>query len=847
MQRQTFTSYCVEILGGIALSIAVFSSESRAADVPTIVTSEPDGFSILVKDQTLLVDVYFGGSRRGETMVSVDPDTVTFIDVGGLLDLFPELTDFAAIQRELKNSKIDSHSELVCTPSADRTSCGKLSPKSIGVIFDRDRFRLDVFFNPVLLEVVEPLEDRYLPEPNPDLSLVNAISAFASGRSGTSSDFYNLQDQMVLAWGEQRLRGSFSYSSDAGIGADHLAFEWDLPELRYSAGALWSRGSAIAGRRKILGIGVETQIDTRLDKEVISGNPIVVFLERRGRIDVLRDGRVLTSAIYEAGNQQLDTSTLPDGSYEVLLRIEEAGQPAREERRFYTKNRQIPSIGRTDFFAFGGMLIDGLDAGSLEPSEHPFIQGGIAHRMGQNWAFDGTVQASDEGAAVEIGSTLLTRIAQLRAALIADSNGAHGAVLQVNSSGNSRLNFNFDIRHIDNGRRTETGPLLSSNYSNPSGVFAPGQSPLVDEYLQLGGVVSYSIGKLRFLGTASYRDEGNDDARYSIGPSVEWDIARKGALQVTFKTDLTLTERGNAGFAGIAVRLSGPRFATSALAGGRRSKMADDELGSGAVGAFSGTLNFGAAGGEMAIGGGFEHQPKQDDAVLTSEFRHTLATLSGDLVQSRRAGASTTQYSFGFQSTLVAGGGILRAVGQAKTNSMIIARVEGARASDRFAVLVDEQLVGTIVGSTPLELSLPSYRAYHLRIRPVGSDLVSYDSSSREVSLYPGAISSVDWNASPVSIKLGQLIYPDGKPISNAIITGKGIWSQTDANGYFQIELPEEAEVQFSLANGNTFRTVLLADVTVGTFAQVEKVICCGDPGFQLSSRDVRLSSLNGD
>ena len=101
---------------------------------------------------------------------------------------------------------------------------------------------------------------------------------------------------------------------------------------------------------------LRAQIDTRLDRDEVLGSPVVVYLDQRARVDVVRDGRVLYSAIYEAGNQAIDTSNLPDGSYDIILRIDEPGRPEREERRFFSKSRQIPSLGRTDFFVFGGLL-----------------------------------------------------------------------------------------------------------------------------------------------------------------------------------------------------------------------------------------------------------------------------------------------------------------------------------------------------------------------------------------------------------------------------------------------------------------------------------------------------------
>ena len=55
--------------------------------------------------------------------------------------------------------------------------------------------------------------------------------------------------------------------------------------------------------------------------------------------DIVTANRIL------AGNNVLDTSGLPDGSYALVLRIHEAGGAVREERRFFVRNAQIAPVG----------------------------------------------------------------------------------------------------------------------------------------------------------------------------------------------------------------------------------------------------------------------------------------------------------------------------------------------------------------------------------------------------------------------------------------------------------------------------------------------------------------------
>jgi hypothetical protein len=217
--------------------------------------------------------------------------------------------------------------------------------------------------------------------------------------------------------------------------------------------------------------------------------------------------------------------------------------------------------------------------------------------------------------------------------------------------------------------------------------------------------------------------------------------------------------------------------------------------------------------------------------MLSSQFDHPLGSLAGDYVHSDAQGRALSQYSLGLRTTVTAGAGAVRIAGKTTTQSMIVARVDGARPQDRFEVLVDEQLAGTIVGNRPLTLALPTYRAYELRIRPTGKDLLAYDSSPRSVGLYPGSVARVEWEAAPVTIKFGRLVGPDGHAVAHASITRQGVWAETDDNGFFQIEAPDDAEVTVTTRDGRSFAAVLPRGERTGDIAQLGPVACCqADP-----------------
>ncbi len=795
-------------------------------------------------ERTLVVDLYYGGSRRGEAFVRVTPGSIRFVEPQKVLSLLPQLKNYNLVLEAISEHELPSHQELRCSLGSDPHKCGRTTPALLSVIYDPDKFRVDLFLNPEFVSVQSRVEEQYLRAMEGGPSLINSFGAVISGQLGERKQHATVFDQLVLAQGEKRLRADVSYSSAQGFEADRLLVEWDRPGLRYSAGALWSPGLDLSGPRKFLGGGLESQIDTRLDKDYLTGSPVVVYLEQRARVDVLRDGRLLSSAIYEAGNQRIDTSNLPDGSYSIILHIEEPGRTPRDERRFFTKSRQIPSLGRTDIFLFGGLLIDD-DSGlaGQESTDAAYLQGGLAIRLNQNWAFGGSVALAGRTASSEFSATYLTSIARVRAAATADTDGAVGAIVQIASAGTSRFNFNFDLRRVV---QDASRMLVNADGSKTAMSETTGTLPLRPRrsYSQLGGLVSYDLANLRFLGTSYYREEAGQDPQYSIGPALEWDVLRRGRLTLTVRGDMTVTERGNAGFAGLSLRLVGPRSTYSALAGARIRSIDDGDSGEGAIAALSGAWARSVAGGELSVGAGLEHQPMRENVTVSGDFRRPGGSLSLDVAHTDGK-IDTTQYSLGFKTTVAAGAGELQIGGRNANESLLVTRVEGADEDDIFEVLINEQPSGSITGTKSLALAMPAYRSYNVRIRPTGERLLDYDSAPRAVALYPGTVAKVEWKTSPITIKMGRLVTADGSSVSGATLTAPGTWAETDEGGNFQIEVADDVELMVTLRDGTSFATVLPRVHSASSVTRVGTIVAATrDPQL---SHAISARSVNGE
>jgi hypothetical protein len=99
-------------------------------------------------------------------------------------------------------------------------------------------------------------------------------------------------------------------------------------------------------------------------------------------------------------------------------------------------------------------------------------------------------------------------------------------------------------------------------------------------------------------------------------------------------------------------------------------------------------------------------------------------------------------------------------------------------------------------------------------------------------------VSKLRWTSSPVTMKFGRLIGPDGKPVDDASITGKGVWSQTDEQGNFQIEAPDNARLTVTTKDGRSYEIALPQLKDGPEIARLGSVVCCQVEKLQLGALD---------
>jgi hypothetical protein len=220
------------------------------------------------------------------------------------------------------------------------------------------------------------------------------------------------------------------------------------------------------------------------------------------------------------------------------------------------------------------------------------------------------------------------------------------------------------------------------------------------------------------------------------------------------------------------------------------------------------------------------------DRNIATSTVHGGTTISGrfgnlraDLLHNLE-GAAGTQYDVAFQSGMALGAHAVAWGARDTQQSAIVVSVGGDALSAAFNVLVDDVPRGQVKVGQPLSLFVPPYRMYKVRLVPTDVVPVSYDTAARVVTLYPGNVQSLMWRAESYFTVFGQAISSDGMPISDSLVqTAKGI-AQTDANGYFQIDLRRDDPITIARADGPACRVMLGNVVVKNDFASIGKVVC---------------------
>lgn len=746
-------------------------------------SAPPPGFEELDQPQSTLLDMVFLGRVVGNVPATFDRQFTTFERPLDLLAKLADVRDAEPVLRAL-SGRLPNNTERLCRrQKEDEEDCGRIAPEVAGIILDPARFRAELFINPKYLRQGVSA-DKFLPPPSGrDFAFVGLTGALAGSRGNSAT--YNFRQDSRFGAGATRLVTQSQKAENGPLTFDGLKGEHDEGTWRYTAGLFRTQPLASIGELGLLGLSLNTTTDTLVDRGAADPNQLAVFLSRRAQVRVLREGRLLYSQIYEAGNQVIDPRLLPDGAYEVTLQINEGGGAVREEKRFFVKQEAIPTEGTPFYFFDAGRLVRNTFTGLFPTvSTEPVARVGTRQRIAPSWALGGDILSTTQEALAEFSVIQINADFLGRYAVFGTTHQDVGASVSLSAAVDD-YNYSIFARKVRANHADSGGGVLRS---------------LTLDNLQLSTAVFRSIGE-GSLGLRAQLTESEGQPRsYAFGPSFRYPLFTQGIWRVDFLADALQSDREKSIFFRLNLRANTFSESLSIESGsqyGRENNSLDAYNRFGASNRIDGSKNFRDILGDddltATLGAG--RAPTGESMLAAADYRNPRGRFNGAVERTDSGTGIGRTYNMNV-ATNVLGGNFLGGDGTVAYGgadigeSALVVAIRGDAPENEFVVYVDGAVKGRLRAGERRTIIVAAYKTYDVRIASLGGGNVHYDNDSRRLTVYPGNVASTTWLVRQVTPAFGRILDGRGQPLVFARIEGGVEPSFTDDLGYFQVEVP---------------------------------------------------------
>lgn len=725
--------------------------------------------------ETTLFDVYLGDKLNGAVLADY---TEEWLRISEPEELIAQLED-------LKNGE-----KLL--PLLTGTIHGQRTIREVGQV----RFNLNTF------SIILDLSPEFYTAQNLDLrkkilapenkpSLQQRIGVISSGSTeGTTNTA--LSHRGIASYGKFFAVMDGAYVSDRPYEVNQATAGGIVGDYRGTTGLLQTPGHQFAPSLQYSGVRLETAEDLFLDQDLIRGSLFQIFLPSRSRVEFYRDGRLISTQVLDFGLREVDTSSFPQGSYDVDIVIIDSFGNTTRQRKFFTKAGFLATRSRPIYTAQVGAIRDNLDS-----VDKPVYQSGVRWRATDIFDLNTSVYGSEDLHIGTIETVGLYRELRFGFGYNESSEQDRGITSNL---GLSILGLNLNMTHnetLKGGTVPDITQQPDEEPFDPIFNLPDRQTSLIfqDRYSN-----SYSVNKrigdvnLRYVREKS-SGEGTPE-RFSRGPYVEWIINNQAENNLIFHASMLDTDRGEINSLGL---IYGYRINRDFVIGSQFQFLDRSE---GDEYVFLATLGYDAKDrnefGDRALFTSDIRERDTETGSITSVTNQANLDMTGDYAQvlgfvrdSHTDEDHNTAYGVtGISSFLMASDYSVAIAHPVNREAVFIAELESQRTKSEFEVLVNDQVVGRVISGERSVIGVTPYRTYDVRLRPVeGADLVTYDSNAKKITVFPGNVVKKTWQVEKVFILLGRIVDEYGEPVARRRIKGTKEYTVTEEDGSFQAEI----------------------------------------------------------
>lgn len=829
------------------------ASLASSTYIPTS-TKPPKGFEYLSAPVKTVVDVYYANAFVMSVPATYTPTTIRFTDTRAFVEKIPSIKNPVAVEQALTGD-ISTHGALVC-PEQPVPGCGILQPKVAGVIFDANHFRVNVFINPNLLSS-SPMMNPFLPLPDAGFSAVSHLYGAANGITQTDTSVnpeqnnYGFRAVNDIGSHETMLHSELSYAKNTTDPTTSSLSEFQVNDIDLGhyfdkqylvrGGVIESQGNTFVGNQTFAGLFIGTTLDTLKTDSNAYGTPLQVFLPTPSYVSIYRDGRLLASQYYPAGNQSLDTSSLPTGAYQVVLQIRDAQGNVTQQTQFFSKTIDIPPMAFPQYYASFGYLEDNQFGQTTELPQFmstPLYQVGYNRRIQSNWGIStGVIGTNNEGFGTA-GLFLLSTYYQLNPQVLYGTHQEHGVGLAAQSSIN-----NFSANMF--GRRIWVPQSIAQNQPVPTATAGVYNQPVnnfftVDQdSTQVNANVGYTLDKVYSALNGQLTKYDDTSAVYAYGPSVRFPILENNGTNAEMNFSFTRASTDWQALAQVIVYFTTPSWVTSGAVGyqkfndttGANPDYNDSTGATANVNTYWQQLNAAQEGTVLGVTG--NTQPGQQAVGFNGNYTAPLGGIQANVQRNTGSTVSpNTQYAASFD-THYAYAGHHEAVGGSNygDNTGVLIDIESPTPGDKFEVLANDQVVKVVKSGHATPVFLTPFNTYQIRIKAVSPHFYEYSETPVTVTLYHGNFETLVWHTQQKVVVFGYVQTPDGKMLKNTLLKGGVGVNATEEDGSAQIEVYDSVhQLEATLPDGKPC-TITLPNLTSNNNLTVAKQLICQPVG----------------
>ncbi|PCJ11894.1 MAG: hypothetical protein COB04_18485 [Gammaproteobacteria bacterium] len=783
------------ILSTLLVLSVLFNTIPSHANPPIFIASNapPSGFESLIQPQTTAVDIYYGNHYLLTSLATFTPTRIEFHHPDQILQFIPDLLEPGRVLNKLR-TPLDIHSELVCGRT-NQDRCGTLEADVVDVIFDSGKFRVDLFINPTYLVVRDAISNPLLPESTSGTSFIQLINGSFSGQDD-SAESYTISGVSTLGRRQSRLQSSWASTDANSLNIDTLFWRSDYEGYDLQAGLIRTsgRGLTFTSQQDITGISATTSLITRTDLAYARGSEIQLFLNSRSRVEIFKDDRLVDTRFYDIGNQSLDTSRLPNGAYDIVLRIRDSSGSQREENHFFVKSPKLPPRDAPQYFVHFGKLFTPSEA-DLFPNETPswVFRSGYAKRINDTLGGEIALLSTQGQSLVETSVFWFGQGYDLQSSLMTSTQGDFG--LAFNSQyrlGVASIGYNYrriwaDQEFDFQGDDTQNQVFLQSASEQR---FDPVPNSTLQSTLSLNVLVGQGNLGLQ----SSYSHNQFEDKRTSYSLRYQRPLFRSGPYQLNVSTHLGKDDDEYQALLGLSLRHSTKHLSNTLNA--RYASEKDAEESSSGIAANARTTWNDKDLYEGDLQGSLRANKDLNESNLGAEIEYNsrLGHSRFAVEESRTADDTTLQYGGNLAFSLIAAKDLFAFGGKQQSTGAAVINIEGQASETKFDIYVNGQRRGEAIADAKTVLSLAPYQSYKVRLRPTGAGFISFNDEVKTITIYPGNVEQLTWEIQDLVVIFGRVFGADGKPLANARITGALGLATSDDIGLFQAEIKKNTQ-----------------------------------------------------